>query len=1036
MNNLLKKDKITFQFLLNDSIGGLWYWDHHHPETAFKRSILYSILGYNEHEISLESDKWDHIINQEDLNTALNKFNNLIKAPTHTFDQTLRYRNKNGSIVLLKFLGIIQFNNNGALNRIVGIIQQVSKNQNIAFKNTQKDTDLLKYKSYIENSPDGVFITNEKGQYIEVNKAACDISGYTEKELLQLTIPDLLQEGYLDNAKEHFDKVVNEGFAKGEFGYLKKTGEERFWSIDAVKLSENRFMGFVKDITLQKQAIDNNIQNINFTNTVLESLSHPFYVIDANNYKIKLANPASGLQKNPEKISCYELTHKSKIPCSNTNHPCPLQEVKETGKPAKLEHTHFDKDGNLKNVEVHAYPIFNDQGEVTQMIEYVLDITKRKKAEQEIKESYEQKREILDNTKIHIWAFNGDVYTYMNKEWFDFTGQNANKPYTIDRWIQCIHPDDLDKATKIWLKNWESKTEHDNFFRLRNAKGQYKHFFSHAVPVFDSNGNFKHFHGYNIDINELKQKEFELIKLTAAIQQSPSVITITDLEGRLQYINPKFTELTGYQKQEALGEKPSLLKSGCQTDDYYKNLWETISSGKTWHGEFHNKKKNGDLFWEKATISPIFNQSNEITNYVKLAEDITEQKRIEETQKILLDISKTVNQYDSLFHFIETIHEKIKTILRADNFYVALYHQDDNTYSFPYHVDEIDTIELNKPFDFSNGLTDYVFKSNRSMIIRPDDHKNITEYAIKGYGDNQSVWLGVPLKPSDKSKPIGVIAIQDYKNLESYTERDKAVFEIIAYHIFGFIQRIKYMEDIIAAKEKAEKNEKLKSAFLANMSHEIRTPMNGVLGFLELLQEPDISEYERQDFLNRIKKSGNRLLNTINDIIEFSNIDTNEIKNINQELCLNDVLEELIEFFQLEASNKSIDLKLQIDPQLKNSLIISDRNKIISIFTNLIKNALKFTSSGCICVGCDLNTDHINCFVKDTGIGIPKHKQKIIFERFRQANDYQTGDNEGSGLGLAITKAYVEMMGGEIKLVSEPGKGSEFIFTFDYIAAH
>ncbi|NPD48310.1 PAS domain S-box protein, partial [Lentimicrobium sp. S6] len=150
------------------------------------------------------------------------------------------------------------------------------------------------------------------------------------------------------------------------------------------------------------------------------------------------------------------------------------------------------------------------------------------------------------------------------------------------------------------------------------------------------------------DITERKRAETELVKLSTAVQQSPSVIAITDTKGNLEYVNPQFTESTGYSTEEAIEQNPSVLKSGEQSEEFYKELWETISSGNTWRGEFHNKKKNGELFWEIASVSPIFDEQGKIINYIKVAEDITERKQAEDNFRHSIDESplgiRIVNQ--------------------------------------------------------------------------------------------------------------------------------------------------------------------------------------------------------------------------------------------------------------------------------------------------------------------------------------------------------------------------------------------------------
>jgi PAS domain S-box-containing protein len=244
--------------------------------------------------------------------------------------------------------------------------------------------------------------------------------------------------------------------------------------------------------------------------------------------------------------------------------------------------------------------------------------------------------------------------------------------------------------------------------------------------------------------------------------------------------------------------------------------------------------------------------------------------------------------------------------------------------------------------------------------------------------------------------------------------------------------------ELIKAKERAEESDRLKSAFLANMSHEIRTPMNGILGFTELLKEPDLTGPEQAKYIQIIEKSGERMLNIINDIISISKVESGQMEMNLSETNINEQIEYLCTFFKPEATRKGLEIIFRSCFPPNNAKVRTDKEKVYAVLTNLMKNALKFTHQGSIEIGCNIaetdnNLSHNNLSlrisVKDTGNGITPEQQEYIFERFRQGCDSLTRNYEGAGLGLAISRAYVEMLGGKIWVESEPGKGSTFYFT-------
>lgn len=231
------------------------------------------------------------------------------------------------------------------------------------------------------------------------------------------------------------------------------------------------------------------------------------------------------------------------------------------------------------------------------------------------------------------------------------------------------------------------------------------------------------------------------------------------------------------------------------------------------------------------------------------------------------------------------------------------------------------------------------------------------------------------------------------------------------------------------AKERAEQSDKLKSAFLANMSHEIRTPMNGILGFAELLKEPLLSNEQQQKYVEIIEKSGERMLNIINDIVDISRIEAGLMDITLKESDVNEQLDYIYKFFNPQVKTKGMQLKPPVLLLTGKSVIVTDREKLFAILTNLVKNAIKYSNEGSVEFGCIEKQSKLEFFVRDTGIGIPRDRQHAIFERFIQADIEDRDARQGAGLGLAISKAYVEMLGGNIWVESEMDKGSVFYFT-------
>jgi len=338
-----------------------------------------------------------------------------------------------------------------------------------------------------------------------------------------------------------------------------------------------------------------------------------------------------------------------------------------------------------------------------------------------------------------------------------------------------------------------------------------------------------------------------------------------------------------------------------------------------------------------------------------------------------------------------------------------------------------DTIYANKAF-----LDIYEFSSLKEYTSTPAKERYSTESYLEHLHRKEIRRNGMDVMEYELSIVRGNGEIRHVKILRNEVLWDGVKhYQVINQDI---TEQKNLTKELIAAKEKAEESDRLKSAFLANMSHEIRTPMNGILGFAELLKEKRLTAEESFEYISMIEQSGVRLLNLLEEIITISTIESGHVKVNMQETNINAQIAYIYARFKPIAEGKGLQLYSKTPLSSLESVVCTDCEKIVEILTNLVKNAIKFSDKGTIEFGYDIVETHgraslLQFYVKDQGIGIPKERQEAIFERFIQADISDKRAFQGAGLGLSITKAYVEMLGGKIWVESEVGKGSIFYFT-------
>jgi nitrogen fixation negative regulator NifL len=568
-----------------------------------------------------------------------------------------------------------------------------------------------------------------------------------------------------------------------------------------------------------------------------------------------------------------------------------------------------------------------------------------------------------------------------------------------------IHPDDYQRFMASIAESAQKLTLWFCEFRIQLENGIVRWLEGNAMPLHNQDGSIL-WHGFISDITERKANDQQLRILSVAVEQSPASIMITDANANLLYVNPKFSEVTGYSKEEVIGQNPRMLQSGLTSTEVYKQLWSTLKQGNIWCGEVINKRKDGELYWDETHIAPVKNSLGVTTHYVGVKLDITERKRMEEQ---LHDNQAFTNSIlDSLTSHIAVL-DADGTILAVNQAWRQFADENglpnDNLYTVGTSYFQV----CQKAFE-QNNLKEAMIVQYGIMAVLAGTREDF-QFEYPCHSPTEQRWFYMRVLTLQGSNGKAVVSH------ENITLRKQAEMELQQ------------------AKEAAIVANQAKSEFLANMSHEIRTPMNAVLGFSEILNGL-ITDATQRYYLNAIHSSGKTLLQLINDILDLSKIEAGKLTLQYAPVSLKTLLKDIQLVFSQKATDKDIDFAVLIDERLPEYLSL-DEIRLRQILLNLVGNAIKFTANGFIkiVVGIyplDANSINLSIEVHDSGIGIAKEQQEQIFAAFTQ-QDNQSAAYGGTGLGLTITKRLLELMNGSIRVDSELGKGSCFTLTLNQV---
>lgn len=550
-----------------------------------------------------------------------------------------------------------------------------------------------------------------------------------------------------------------------------------------------------------------------------------------------------------------------------------------------------------------------------------------------------------------------------------------------------------------------------------------RHSISQYIPdIID--GEVKGFYAIINDITDVNNSRLQLESLLRHNQVLLSTISqqmlysVTDNRGRIIEVNDNFCRVSGYSREELLGQTHQMINSSQHPKSFWVDMWRTIYSGNAWHKEVCNRSKSGQLYWVDSVIAPFTGPAGNIERYVSLRTDITLRKNAESELAHVADLLRNVLKAASQMSIVATDQHGNITLFNAGAENLLGYSSD--------------TVIGKKPDEFLHCVSEL---EQHGRELKERFGEDTEGFQVLVYGAEQ---CGVEVQEwtylTQSGKPVKVsLAVTVMREANG----DVSGYLFIAQDITERLLKDKALQE---AKQFAEHANEAKSQFLANMSHEVRTPINGIMGLCYMLERQAMPASSHQ-LVNKIQLASQSLLEIVNDVLDFSKIEANKIDIEKVPFKLNELIENISSIARAAIRDKKVELNVSPLPDSAN-LLIGDPLRLGQVLTNLLSNAIKFTSSGSINISVNIvshniseSTVRLQFIVKDTGIGIADEKRHQIFEAFNQADVSTSRSYGGTGLGLTISRKLTELMGGEISVNSSLGEGSEFTLLLPFALA-
>lgn len=891
----------------------------------------------------------------------------------------------------------------------------------------------------LENSNLGMIIISNTGKIVGANNFIIRSLGYSSKELSKMRYTDLSHPHDKDISIKLFKEILSgkRNSYQIEKRYINKNGKI-IWgkvSVTAIKDDNKKikhFIAIAEDVTSQREIRSKLASEERMLKEMMHSIPDNIYFKDRNGkYLIVNYNKA----KKHGYLNPDELIGKSDFDLFDDMHASKAfndeQEIIRTGQPIiGKEELQTYKDGTTIWVSTTKMPLYNENNEIIGTFGITRDITKIKEAEKTIRENETRFKELFNNMSsgcsIYEAINDAEDFIFKDYNWASENFLGIKREEVLGKSIYQVFPGMkefglIDVLKRVW------KTGIPEFFPMKQYKDNrihgwfenyvYKLPTGEIVAIYD-------------DVTSKKQAEEAILQERERYQvlfenSADGILIMSDV---FEECNSTALQIFGCEKEELIGHHPAEFSPEIQPDGSNSTVksHEKISlalSGMPQKFYWQHKRKNGELIDVEVALNNITLEGKTLIQAT--LRDIGERLYAERLQNVIFKISEAAQTSEDMNKLYKNLHEIISELMPVRNFYIALYDDKEDLLTFPYFVDEYDPPQ--PPKKLGRGMTEYVIRRGEAVLIDAKKDLELREQGeVELIGAPQAIWLGVPLKLN--GKVIGVMVVQDYENENAYGEKEKQLLMFVSDQISQAIIRKQNAEAIKKYADELNQSNITKDKFFSIIAHDLKNPFITILGFSELLLSDfnELTDEEKLYYITEMHKSAEVSHSLLQNLLQWSRSQTGKIEFNPQKLSLSESVLKNLELLKSSAEKKEISLINNVDESI---YVSADEDMLNTILRNLLTNAIKFTKKqGNVTVTATLNNKIVEVSVKDTGIGMDEQTKAKLFRLDETITKSGTENESGTGLGLLLCKEFVEKHGGKIRVESELGIGSNFIF--------